>query len=132
MSTHLCPSAQCSSNSSAVFLLRVLCSSILCAAVGETPLEPLSRVLSPSVHTQVEPAFLSDLKLRLRRVNALAPITPVQRAQVPLADLLGLRGFELEAVEGVVSVLRRDPVSGGGGRTRLCVGGGWAAKLAGA
>lgn len=49
-----------------------------------------------------------DLKQRLRRVNALAPITNTQRAQVPLDDLLGLRGFELETVEGVVSVWQGD------------------------
>lgn len=36
-------------------------------------------------------------------MNALAPITATQRATVPLDNLLGLRGFELEAVEGVVS-----------------------------
>ena len=51
---------------------------------------------------QVEPDFQTDLRTRLRRVNALAPINATQRAQVALDDLLGLRGFELEAVEGVV------------------------------
>jgi G3E family GTPase len=62
---------------------------------------------------QVEADFLADLKQRLRRVNALAPITHTQRAKVPLDDLLGLRGFELETVEGVVSqnpILQRNVV----------------------
>lgn len=72
----------------------------------------------PHTRSQVDPDFLSDLRSRLRRVNALAPITTTQRAQVPLDDLLGLRGFELESVEGVVSlrVLR-----GGEGAVSWCL-----------
>jgi G3E family GTPase len=64
------------------------------------------------LHLQVEPDFLTALRERLRRVNALAPITATQRASVPLDSLLGLRGFELEAVEGVVSAGHH---GGGGG-----------------
>lgn len=52
---------------------------------------------------QVSPEFASSLTARLRHVNALAPIMPTSKAQVPLDDLLGLRGFELEAVEDTVS-----------------------------
>ena len=63
----------------------------------------------------------------------MAPDTLVQRAQVPLGDLLGLRGFELEAVEGVVSGAGR-----GGGSVMLwsythkCEGRGWVNKRGGA
>jgi G3E family GTPase len=56
----------------------------------------------------VEADFLADLKQRLRRVNALAPITHTQRAKVPLDDLLGLRGFELETVEGVLESANKE------------------------
>lgn len=55
----------------------------------------------------VEPDFLDDLRARLKRVNALAPITATQRASVPLDSLLGLRAFELEAVEGALESANR-------------------------
>ncbi|KAF8060481.1 Gspt2 [Scenedesmus sp. PABB004] len=51
----------------------------------------------------VDKDFLASLSQRLRGVNALAPITATSRAEVPLASLLGLRGFELEAVEGALA-----------------------------
>lgn len=50
----------------------------------------------------VEPQFLSDLSQRLKSVNTLAPITATSRAQIPLKNLLGLRGFELEQVEATL------------------------------
>jgi G3E family GTPase len=51
----------------------------------------------------VEPSFLSSLSGRIRSVNSLAPITATKRAEIPLGNLLGLRGFELESVEHAMS-----------------------------
>ena len=44
------------------------------------------------------PAELADVERRLRALNPLAPITRAERANVPLDQVLGLGGFDLERI----------------------------------
>ena len=44
------------------------------------------------------PAELAAVEARLRRLNPLAPITRAERADVPLDQVLGLGGFDLERI----------------------------------
>ncbi|MFC5343054.1 GTP-binding protein [Brevundimonas staleyi] len=44
------------------------------------------------------PAELSAVEARLRKLNPIAPITRAERANVPLDQVLGLHGFDLERI----------------------------------
>jgi G3E family GTPase len=49
----------------------------------------------------VDAGELADVERRLRALNPLAPITRAERANVPLDQVLGLHGFDLERIAEV-------------------------------